>query len=64
MINLVPQRFSDSQEVGRGITKQHVEKTEQKDEINMYLRSFHNILRLLDVLPSFPFAISETLHDY
>ena len=25
---------------------------------------FHNILRLFDVLPNFPFATSETMEDY
>ena len=25
---------------------------------------FHNILRLSDVLPSFPFTTSETMRDY
>ena len=25
---------------------------------------FHNILRLLDVLPNFPFTTSETMDDY
>ena len=25
---------------------------------------FHNILRLFDVLPNFPFSTSETMHDY
>ena len=25
---------------------------------------FHNILRLLDVLPNFPFTTSETMGDY
>ena len=25
---------------------------------------FHNILRLFDVLPNFPFTISETMPDY
>ena len=25
---------------------------------------FHNILRLFDVLPSFPFTTSETMGDY
>ena len=25
---------------------------------------FHNILRLFDVLPSFPFSTNETLRDY
>ena len=25
---------------------------------------FHNILRLLDVLPNFPFTASETMRDY
>ena len=25
---------------------------------------FHNILRLFDILPNFPFITSETMHDY
>ena len=29
-----------------------------------YINQFHNILRLLDVLPNFPSTTSETMGDY
>ena len=29
-----------------------------------FCNHFHNILRLFDVLPSFPFTKSETMGDY
>ena len=29
-----------------------------------FLNHFHNILRLFDVLPNFPFTASETMRDY
>ena len=29
-----------------------------------YYNHFHNILRLFDVLPNFPFTTSETKRDY
>ena len=32
-------------------------------EFSIYSQ-FHNILRLLDVLPNFPFTTSETMRDY
>ena len=32
--------------------------------IKAFYNQFHNILRLADVLPNFPFTISETIHDY
>ena len=33
-------------------------------EIDSTYNHFHNILRLLDVLPNFPFTASETMGDY
>ena len=33
-------------------------------EIDGSYNQFHNILRLLDVLPNFPFTTSETMGDY
>ena len=32
--------------------------------IRLYFNHFHNILRLFDVLPNFPFTTSETMRDY
>ena len=31
---------------------------------NLNYNQFHNILRLFDVLPNFPFTTSETIRDY
>ena len=33
-------------------------------EKNLIYNQFHNILRLFDVLPNFPFTTSETIGDY
>ena len=32
--------------------------------LRFYCNQFHNILRLFDVLPNFPFTKSETMGDY
>ena len=32
--------------------------------IKAFYSQFHDILRLADVLPNFPFIISEAIHDY
>ena len=32
--------------------------------VNIFYNPFHNILRLFDVLPTFPFTTSETMGDY
>ena len=36
----------------------------QKVKENFRDNHFHNILRLFDVLPNFPFTTSETKRDY
>ena len=35
-----------------------------KSKRNFADNQFHNILRLFDVLPNFPFTTSETMGDY
>ena len=37
---------------------------DKKAKVNCTDNDFHNILRLFDVLPNFPFTISETMRDY
>ena len=32
--------------------------------LDVFLNQFHNILRLFDVLPNFPFTTSETMDGY
>ena len=39
------------------------EKVDEKMGLFVY-GHFHNILRLSDVLPNFPFTTSETIRDY
>ena len=41
-----------------------MKKAKVKMNKSVYLQSFHNILRLLDVLQNFPFTTSETRGDY
>ena len=38
--------------------------SQSKANQGMKLQSVYNILRLLDVLPNFPFTTSETMGDY
>ena len=45
------------------ITNSAVNKTYKAKE-NFSDNHFHNILRLFDVLPNFPFTTSETMRDY
>ena len=37
---------------------------DQKYEMGQVYNHFHNILRLFDVLPNFPFTTSGTMRDY
>ena len=41
-----------------------VNKDIRKSKDNFEDNHFHNILRLFDVLPTFPFTISETMDNY
>ena len=45
------------------ITNSAVNKTYKAKE-NFSDNHFHNILRLFDVLPNFPFTASETMRDF
>ena len=45
----------------------HIKSSENLEAFKNVLKScnhFHNILRLFDVLPNFPFPTSETMGDY
>ena len=42
----------------------HVDVSSFALKSNLATIIFHNILRLLDVLPNFPFTTSETMGDY
>ena len=37
---------------------------DKKQKKNVADNHFHNVLRLFDVLPNFPFPTSETKHNY